>query len=140
MSRGRARDAFIGTSTRVRSSVASTALVYRALRAQVKAWRSDPTGVALRFFIDGATIARLGPWLPREPTLSSYLTRLRQQLGGKRFLLVANDLQRFDSSLRERVSPLRDRRPGAALEAGLFLGDYPTTAFGVHRDKVDVWM
>jgi hypothetical protein len=100
----------------------------------------------VRFFIGHANlVSDIGSHLPRadEPSLEAYADRVRAAVGT--FGVVVNFVHLFDweltRKLRSFAQPIIQRvgLPTAQAHAVLFLGDYDTTPFRVHKDRANVF-
>jgi hypothetical protein len=87
----------------------------------------------------GTDVESLLPY-PSDEDLTSYFSRLRTGAGNRGVLLYVTDFQIYVPELWERICsflvPLYERvgMPGGYADVELFLGQYVTTAGGVHRD------
>lgn len=116
-------------------------LFHLTLRA---CWQREPLGRP-RVFFDGLGSADKRLWpTPEDRGFQHYEERVRRQNGDRPFLLVVNNLQAFDAdrwdAVRRLLKPLFDEVgiPSWNVELSVFVGTYPKTPFGVHRDTASV--
>jgi 50S ribosomal protein L16 3-hydroxylase len=123
--------------------LASAADVFQALVAAGARSRPDPFQGPLQFFIDNALLyGGARPYLPAESdgSLEGYAGRMAGLLGGRHFAIRLTEYGDFDPGswfrVREFLRPLFELVgiPAVPTRAVLFLGDYATTPFGIHRD------
>lgn len=107
-------------------------------------WQREPLGRPRVFFDQqGSPDRALWP-TPEDRGFARYEERIRRQNGGRSFLLVVNNLQAFDverwNSVRRLLRPLFDEVgiPSWNVELSVFVGTYPRTPFGVHKDTASV--
>ncbi len=121
--------------------------VWRALVRACEMRPRDNPRPLMRLFLDNVETCdpRLLP-RRRDRALAGYLSRLRSELKGRRVGLVINNLQLASFELWSQLGDLLSGlyragpMPAYGVEAGLFLGNYETTPFGVHQDRVGVIM
>jgi ribosomal protein L16 Arg81 hydroxylase len=121
---------------------------FRGLVSAGERYRAGQHESPISFCIEHAIVqADVGRYLP-APTDNSpaaYATRVTRQIRGKRFGLVAQDVQGDDARLwfrlREFVKSLYTVTgwPGEKAKASVFFGNYANTPFGVHRDGFGVF-
>jgi 50S ribosomal protein L16 3-hydroxylase len=103
-------------------------------------------GQQLRFFNGTAVENRPANW-PRmaDGSCDGYRERIERRLKGRDYLLIASGLQASFELWVQLANFLRGLFaitgiPPYTVEADSFLGNYRSTAFGVHRDEVGVLM
>ncbi len=116
---------------------------FRALVAASEQARRDYFQGPLQLFIDNALLyGGVRPYLPVESdgSLEGYFARVGELLEGRRFAIRLREYAEFDPQswfrIRDFLRPLFERVgiPASPTHAVLFVGDYATTPFGVHRD------
>jgi 50S ribosomal protein L16 3-hydroxylase len=121
---------------------------FEGLVSAADRYRARRRAAPINFCIEHAVIqADVGPHLPAasDGSLTLYAERVSRQIGGRRFGVVAEDIQRDDARLwlrlREFVRHLYPVTgwPGEKAKSSVFLGNYRTTPFGVHRDPSAVF-
>ena len=115
-----------------------------AFQTLVKAgdqYRAGDRTLPAEFYIEYAhLLAGDGEHLPRadDRTCAGYAERVTRQIGGRRFALIAEDIQAHDARLwmrlREFMRGLHEAAgiPRCAAKATVFFGNYEKTPFGLH--------
>ena len=107
-------------------------------------FRAGDRSVAPEFFIEHAQVlADVARYLPRarDRSMDGYACRVTHMIGGRRFGLVIDDFQAQAPELWLRLREfLRGLYavtgiPGEHAKATLFLGNYRSTPFGLHRGR-----
>ena len=104
------------------------------------------SGTQLRFFIDRTLANEPRHWLSgADVDCHGYCARIEKRLHGREYVLVASGLQvNFElwTALSRFLRGLFAITgiPPYTVEADSFLGNYHSTVFGIHRDKVGVLM
>ncbi|NBD12964.1 JmjC domain-containing protein [Corallococcus silvisoli] len=121
--------------------------LFTALVAASEASKGGSASALVRFFIGDALVPDIAYLpAPTDGSLDAYLSRLEHLLQGRKFGLVVSAIQGHSfslwSHLREFLHGFYQStgEPPYVAEAGIFLGNYESTAFGVHQDQVDVMM
>ena len=122
--------------------LASPAESFACLVAASDRYRAGDRSVQLEFCIEHAQVlADVGRFLPEAADWSAegYAARVTPLVGGRRFGLVVEDVQAYDSTLwlrlRDFLRGLFEHTglPGDGCKATVFLGNYDRTPFGLHR-------
>ena len=122
--------------------LASPAEVFSALVVASDRLRAGDARVQLEFCIDQARqVADIGRYLPSQSdgTAERYAERVTSLIGGRKFGLIAEDVQASDATLwlrlRDFLRGLYEHTglPGDVAKATVFLGNYDRTPFGLHR-------
>jgi 50S ribosomal protein L16 3-hydroxylase len=101
----------------------------------------------IRLFLDNVESSDRR-FLPRhgDRALRGYLARLQSELRGRCMGLVINNVQLASFALWSELGAWLSglyrlaAMPAYGVEAGIFLGNYDSTPFGVHQDRVGVLM
>jgi cupin superfamily protein len=126
----------------------TTEEAFEGLVSAADRYRARRRAAPINFCIEHAVIqADVGLHLPAasDGSLTVYAERVSRQIDGRRFGVVAEDIQRDDARLwlrlREFVRDLYTVTgwPGEKAKSSVFLGNYRTTPFGVHRDPSAVF-
>lgn len=122
--------------------------VFHAYVSASDAFRAGDENVRIYFYIDHAqVVADVGKHLPvtKDRTAARYAQRIRRQLDGRRFALIVQEAQAHHAPLWLRLREFqREFEEGSGIsgrgaKATLFLGDYETTPFGLHRGNSNVF-
>jgi 50S ribosomal protein L16 3-hydroxylase len=122
--------------------LASPAESFACLVAASDRFRAGDRSVQLEFCIEHAQVhADVGRLLPEASDWSAegYAARVTPLVGGRRFGLVVEDVQAYDSTLWLRLRDFlgglfaHTGLPGDGCKATVFLGNYDRTPFGLHR-------
>ncbi|MDY7230458.1 JmjC domain-containing protein [Hyalangium rubrum] len=121
--------------------------LFAALVAASEASQGGSASGLVRFYIGDALVPDTS-YLPArtDGSLDAYVERLERLLQGRKFGLIVNAIQGHSfalwSRLREFLHGFYQATgvPPYVAEAGIFFGNYESTAFGVHQDQVDVMM
>jgi 50S ribosomal protein L16 3-hydroxylase len=107
-------------------------------------FRAGDRRVSIEFCIEHAQqLADVGRYLPEhsDGSADGYAERVTKLVGGRKFGLVVDDFQAFDATLwlrvREFLRGLFEHTglPGETAKATIFLGNYDSTPFGLHRGR-----
>jgi len=129
--------------------LATAAEAFAALSHAGDGYRAGTRSAGLEFCIEHANLlADVGLHLPGagDASIGTYAARVTRMLQGQRFGLVVDELQGDDPELWLRLRELLRGLyavtgvPGEQAKAGMFLGNYETTPFGVHRGRAGVLM
>jgi hypothetical protein len=109
--------------------------------------KSDGLHPDIRLYIDGRpVIARPDAmnFTPTGSSLQSYIDTVSDRLSGSNFCIILENTQVHCESLWHRISSVTSRlvsRVGMPFEtdAVLFVGNYDTTPFGIHRDNASIF-
>jgi 50S ribosomal protein L16 3-hydroxylase len=124
--------------------LASPEHVFDRLVAASERWRAGDRSFDPEFCVDHARIlADVGRYLPSpaDGSIAAWTDRVTRMLGGRAFGLVVDGYQAHDEPVFQRlcdfVSGLYAHTglPGEQAKAGLFLGNYARTPFGLHRGR-----
>jgi hypothetical protein len=108
---------------------------------------NDGSECQLRLYREGGELQDRAQFLAFRAAGSSieeYGALVAQRLNGKRFAIVVNEFQKICPPLWQRLKHLLTALAAeigfsaAKSEAVLFIGDYPATPFGVHKDSAVV--
>lgn len=120
--------------------IASAEEVFACLVRAANLYRHGVGRDQFQLCIDHAAfLADLSDLLPRKADGSTegYAERVTEAIGGRRFGLVVDDFQVFDPELwfrlRDFLTPFYSRIGTQGTKAGLFLGNYRKTPFGLHQ-------
>jgi hypothetical protein len=125
------------------------AQVFRALVAAGDRYRAGDRGVAPELCIEHARLlADVGAHLPAaaDGSLQGWATRVARLTEGRRFGLVVDQFEGCDEPLWWRLREFLHGLyaftgvPGEYVKAALFLGNYGTTPFGLHRGRSSNFM
>jgi hypothetical protein len=107
-------------------------------------FRAGDRSVAPEFFVEHTQVlADVARYVPRtrDRSMAGYADRVTRRLDGRRFGLVIDDFQAQAPELwlrlRDFLRPLYavTGLPGSHVKATLFLGNYRSTPFGLHRGR-----
>ena len=121
--------------------IISSDRTWRALRKISELHRAGDSEIALDFYVDQTRVSgNVGKHLPRreDQSVSRYAKRLKRSIHGRSFGLVAGNFHAYEPEIwlrtRDYLYGLFEQTgiPGNRTTTALFLGDYPTTPFGLH--------
>lgn len=107
-------------------------------------FRAGDRRVSLGFYIDHTQqLADVGRYLPdtTDTSATAYADRVTTLLGGRKFGLVVDDFQAIDGTVwlraRDFLRGLFEHTglPGESAKATVFLSNYDSTPFGLHRGR-----
>ena len=121
--------------------IISSDRTFQGLRKISELYRAGDSEVALDFYVDQTNVGgNVGKHLPRrqDQSVSRYSKRLKRSIHGRSFGLVAGNFHAYEPEIwlrtRDYLYGLFEQTgiPGNKTTTALFLGDYPTTPFGLH--------
>ena len=122
--------------------IATPAESFACLVAASDRFRAGDRSVRLEFCIEHAQVlAEVGRFLPvhSDADAAGYAKRVTRLIDGRRFGLVVEDVQAYDATLWLRLREclhglfVHTGLPGDGCKATVFLGNYDSTPFGLHR-------
>ncbi|MCP3138663.1 cupin domain-containing protein [Pyxidicoccus xibeiensis] len=131
--------------------------IFQALLSCGERYRAGDFKQLIRFYIehepepgqvpDYSALFSLSRYLPvaGDGTLDAYVARITHQLRGRRFGIVLNNLQTYQwdhwLQMKSFLSGFYEALgvPMSGADSALFMGNYQSTPFGVHKDDLHIF-